>query len=147
MATSAPLISTSNPAGSSLQSNRPILRPALPTSLEDKVPRVVPKVRASNASSSDGLLYLGVGRKTLWSSEYRGDCCCMYNQNRYILERFADVNKFRFLLLSPWQWFVSTRSFSNSLETALTAMALYYWPWDWMKTTATPSARKQDAKK
>jgi len=57
------------------------------------------------------------------------------------------ISKFRFLLLSPWQWFVSTRSFSNSLETALMAMALYYWPWDWMKTTATPAKRKQDAKK
>ncbi|RDA83730.1 hypothetical protein CP532_0221 [Ophiocordyceps camponoti-leonardi (nom. inval.)] len=32
-------------------------------------------------------------------------------------------------LFSPWQWYVSTRTFSNSLETTLTAMALYYWPW------------------
>ncbi|TKA24746.1 hypothetical protein B0A50_05734 [Salinomyces thailandicus] len=32
---------------------------------------------------------------------------------------------------SPWQWFCSVRSFSNSLETVLTVTALYYWPWDW----------------
>lgn len=33
-------------------------------------------------------------------------------------------------ILSPWQWFCSTRTFSNSLETTLTIAALYYWPWD-----------------
>lgn len=30
---------------------------------------------------------------------------------------------------SPWQWFASTRTFSNSLETVLTGVALYHWPW------------------
>ncbi|KAI7168121.1 glycosyltransferase family 22 protein [Hortaea werneckii] len=34
-------------------------------------------------------------------------------------------------VVSPWQWFCSVRTFSNSLETALTVFALYYWPWDW----------------
>ncbi|ESZ92192.1 glycosyltransferase family 22 protein [Sclerotinia borealis F-4128] len=33
-------------------------------------------------------------------------------------------------VLSPWNWFCSTRTFSNSLETSLTITALYYWPWD-----------------
>jgi phosphatidylinositol glycan class B len=55
--------------------------------------------------------------------------------------------KLRFLLLSPWQWFMSTRAFSNTLETALTAMALYYWPWEWMKPAASAKSRDQDAKK
>ncbi|TFB02265.1 GPI mannosyltransferase 3 [Trichoderma ghanense] len=32
-------------------------------------------------------------------------------------------------LLNPWQWYCSTRTFSNSLETTLTVMALSYWPW------------------
>lgn len=32
---------------------------------------------------------------------------------------------------SPWQWFCSTRTFSNCLETSLTAVALYNWPWHW----------------
>ncbi|KAH6890485.1 family 22 glycosyltransferase [Thelonectria olida] len=33
-------------------------------------------------------------------------------------------------LFNPWQWYCSTRTFSNSLETTLTVMALYFWPWD-----------------
>ncbi|KAK6605964.1 Alg9-like mannosyltransferase [Botrytis cinerea] len=33
-------------------------------------------------------------------------------------------------VLSPWNWFCSTRTFSNSLETSLTITALYFWPWD-----------------
>ncbi|KLU89021.1 GPI mannosyltransferase 3 [Magnaporthiopsis poae ATCC 64411] len=32
-------------------------------------------------------------------------------------------------VLNPWQWYCSTRTFSNSIETTLTAMALAYWPW------------------
>ncbi|KAL6716379.1 glycosylphosphatidylinositol anchor biosynthesis [Lecanora helva] len=32
---------------------------------------------------------------------------------------------------SPWQWFCSTRTLSNSLETTLTTMALALWPWQW----------------
>ncbi|OKL56510.1 GPI mannosyltransferase 3 [Talaromyces atroroseus] len=33
--------------------------------------------------------------------------------------------------LNPWQWFCSTRTFSNCAETTLTVVALYFWPWDW----------------
>lgn len=51
------------------------------------------------------------------------------------------------VIFSPWQWFVSTRAFSNTLETALTAMALYYWPWEWMKPTSTGRLREQDTQK
>ena len=32
---------------------------------------------------------------------------------------------------SPWQWFCSVRTLSNSMETTLTVMALNYWPWTW----------------
>jgi len=32
-------------------------------------------------------------------------------------------------ILSPWQWFCSTRTLSNCLETTLTSAALYCWPW------------------
>lgn len=32
---------------------------------------------------------------------------------------------------SAWNWFVSTRSFSNCVETTLTIMALYNWPFHW----------------
>ncbi|KAF2239394.1 glycosyltransferase family 22 protein [Viridothelium virens] len=34
-------------------------------------------------------------------------------------------------VLSPWQWFFSTRTFSNNLETTLTIVAMYLWPWHW----------------
>ncbi|KAI0382937.1 glycosyltransferase family 22 protein [Hypomontagnella monticulosa] len=37
-------------------------------------------------------------------------------------------------LLNPWQWYTSTRTFSNCFETTLTAMALYYWPWELLGT-------------
>ena len=30
---------------------------------------------------------------------------------------------------SPWQWFCSTRTLSNCLETTLTVIALNFWPW------------------
>lgn len=32
-------------------------------------------------------------------------------------------------LLSSWNWFVSTRSFSNNLELLLTTIGLSFWPW------------------
>jgi hypothetical protein len=35
-------------------------------------------------------------------------------------------------VLSPWQWFCSTRTLSNCLEAFLTAGALYFWPWHWV---------------
>lgn len=37
-------------------------------------------------------------------------------------------------VLSPWQWFCSTRTLSNCLETTLTIAALYNWPWHWSLT-------------
>ncbi|KAL5412286.1 hypothetical protein PMIN03_004347 [Paraphaeosphaeria minitans] len=30
---------------------------------------------------------------------------------------------------SPWQWFCSTRTLSNCLETSITTVAVHYWPW------------------
>ncbi|PLB35672.1 putative glycosylphosphatidylinositol-alpha 1,2 mannosyltransferase [Aspergillus candidus] len=34
-------------------------------------------------------------------------------------------------VVSPWQWFCSTRTLSNCLETTLTVVALNSWPWKW----------------
>jgi phosphatidylinositol glycan class B len=34
-------------------------------------------------------------------------------------------------IASPWQWFCSTRTLSNCLETTLTVIALCNWPWHW----------------
>ncbi|KJZ72851.1 GPI mannosyltransferase 3 [Hirsutella minnesotensis 3608] len=36
-------------------------------------------------------------------------------------------------------WYVSTRTFSNSLETTLTVMALYYWPWPLLGFLTAPA--------
>ncbi|KAK0723077.1 glycosyltransferase family 22 protein [Lasiosphaeria miniovina] len=33
-------------------------------------------------------------------------------------------------VFNPWQWYCSTRTFSNSLETTLTIAALTHWPWE-----------------
>ncbi|KAK1247977.1 hypothetical protein MKX07_000865 [Trichoderma sp. CBMAI-0711] len=46
-------------------------------------------------------------------------------------------------LLNPWQWYCSTRTFSNSLETTLTVMALTYWPWQLLG--AAPYSIKENA--
>ncbi|MCJ1431751.1 glycosylphosphatidylinositol anchor biosynthesis [Xylographa pallens] len=45
-----------------------------------------------------------------------------------VFETQADVTPFA---VSPWQWFCSTRTLSNCLETTLTTAALYLWPWQW----------------
>ncbi|ETN38706.1 uncharacterized protein HMPREF1541_06743 [Cyphellophora europaea CBS 101466] len=46
---------------------------------------------------------------------------------------------------SPWQWFCSTRTFSNSLETTLTIIALYNWPWHWSSDGSTKDTGEADA--
>lgn len=48
-------------------------------------------------------------------------------------------------LFSPWQWYCSTRTFSNSLETTLTVMALYYWPWRMFKAAALTKENPKQA--
>ncbi|KAH7143944.1 GPI mannosyltransferase 3 [Dactylonectria macrodidyma] len=40
-------------------------------------------------------------------------------------------------LFNPWQWYCSTRTFSNSLEMTLTIMALYFWPWELLGAAQT----------
>ncbi|KAI4106965.1 MAG: hypothetical protein L6R37_001858 [Teloschistes peruensis] len=42
---------------------------------------------------------------------------------------------------SAWQWFCSTRTLSNCLETTLTVIALHQWPWHWsLEATGDESA-------
>lgn len=50
-------------------------------------------------------------------------------------------------IVSPWQWYCGTRTFSNGLEAALTSAALAFWPWQ-LLTDAGKSffARKADAR-
>ncbi|KAG9246156.1 family 22 glycosyltransferase [Calycina marina] len=50
---------------------------------------------------------------------------------------------------SPWQWFVSTRTFSNSVETTLTIAALYFWPWQMTVnySRSSPNSSAQESSK
>ncbi|KOC18012.1 putative mannosyltransferase [Aspergillus flavus AF70] len=43
-------------------------------------------------------------------------------------------------VLSPWQWFCSTRTLSNCLETTITIVALNLWPWEW-SSESTPTVQ------
>ncbi|KAI9671551.1 MAG: hypothetical protein M1817_003603 [Caeruleum heppii] len=56
--------------------------------------------------------------------------------------QLADVTLF-LTICSPWQWFCSTRTLSNSLETTLTTVALCYWPWRWSSTVAMDVTSKR----
>lgn len=50
-------------------------------------------------------------------------------------------------VLSPWQWFCSTRTFSNCLETTLTVVALYAWPWQWSLVRGAGRQNEKDAQR
>ncbi|KAJ5759090.1 GPI mannosyltransferase [Penicillium odoratum] len=45
-------------------------------------------------------------------------------------------------ILNPWQWFCSTRTLSNCLETTLTIVALDQWPWQWLAGLPAGDNRK-----
>ncbi|KAE8372975.1 Alg9-like mannosyltransferase family-domain-containing protein [Aspergillus bertholletiae] len=45
-------------------------------------------------------------------------------------------------VLSPWQWFCSTRTLSNCLETTITIVALNLWPWEW-SSEPTPTIQSR----
>ncbi|KAL1852206.1 glycosylphosphatidylinositol anchor biosynthesis [Paecilomyces lecythidis] len=47
-------------------------------------------------------------------------------------------------VVSPWQWFCSTRTLSNCLETTLTVVALYFWPWRWTITPKEKNNKDED---
>ncbi|KAF2467088.1 uncharacterized protein BDR25DRAFT_292893 [Lindgomyces ingoldianus] len=47
-------------------------------------------------------------------------------------------------ICSPWQWFCSTRTLSNCLETTLTSIAVYYWPWHWPDPPKSASSAARD---
>lgn len=49
-------------------------------------------------------------------------------------------------VLSPWNWFAATRTFSNSLEATLTTIAIYYWPWDWVLEGRKDPKKSQPSK-
>ncbi|KAF3386869.1 GPI mannosyltransferase 3 [Penicillium rolfsii] len=48
-------------------------------------------------------------------------------------------------VLNPWQWFCSTRTLSNCVETSVTIVALDLWPWQWSAGNSTDSNRRNNA--
>ncbi|KPI45516.1 GPI mannosyltransferase 3 [Cyphellophora attinorum] len=52
-------------------------------------------------------------------------------ESTYGIRSLAPAAALVLTVANPWQWFCSTRTFSNSLETTLTIVALYNWPWHW----------------
>lgn len=57
-----------------------------------------------------------------------------------ILDSKLTIIQLLMTLFSPWQWFCSTRTFSNCLETTLTITALYFWPWEMTVDSVLPKA-------
>ncbi|CAG8204943.1 unnamed protein product [Penicillium nalgiovense] len=47
-------------------------------------------------------------------------------------------------VLNPWQWFCSTRTLSNCLETTLTIVALELWPWQWSAGSTAGDGRDKN---
>ncbi|KAH5143242.1 mannosyltransferase [Parastagonospora nodorum] len=45
---------------------------------------------------------------------------------------------------SPWQWFCSTRTLSNCIETTITTVAIYHWPWHWPGTARDSTTAGKD---
>lgn len=85
---------------------------------------------------------MAVGREDIWQEQLR---VIGSGQHPLIRENIRQLILILWQLVvtifSPWQWFVSTRTFSNNLETALTAVALTYWPWQWMQSDAGKPAK------
>ncbi|PYI03713.1 GPI mannosyltransferase 3 [Aspergillus sclerotiicarbonarius CBS 121057] len=50
-------------------------------------------------------------------------------------------------VVSPWQWFCSTRTLSNCLETSLTVAALCQWPWEWSLGPSTTTGSDEPTPK
>ncbi|OQE22402.1 hypothetical protein PENSTE_c010G08826 [Penicillium steckii] len=47
-------------------------------------------------------------------------------------------------VLNPWQWFCSTRTLSNCLETTITIVALDLWPWKWSIGQSSEDNRRNE---
>ncbi|KAJ5090857.1 GPI mannosyltransferase [Penicillium argentinense] len=57
-------------------------------------------------------------------------------------EHRADKGQLLVTILNPWQWFCSTRTLSNCLETTVTIVALDLWPWQWAAGSLSDGSRK-----
>lgn len=90
---------------------------------------------AGRCGGCDGLVHVAVGREDIWQKQLRvagsGQHLLINRSKQQLIFILVQLV---LTIFSPWQWFVSTRTFSNNLETALTAVALTYWPWQWMQS-------------
>lgn len=71
----------------------------------------------------------------------------------YGTDRNASWAALALTVLSPWQWYCSTRTFSNSLETVITIVALSLWPRHFFlsynedgSASRNPSGKESDSK-
>jgi len=87
------------------------------------------KCRPGNLCCYRRLLYVAVSRENVWNWKQIYFSSRMLS-NSYGVGAPTDFYKLFMTMFSPWQWFCSTRTFSNSLEMTLTIVALYYWPWN-----------------
>lgn len=55
--------------------------------------------------------------------------CCVSRISLDRKERMLIVQQLVATVLNPWQWFCSTRTLSNCLETTITIVAMELWPW------------------
>lgn len=67
----------------------------------------------------------------------RLDICTRWNT-------LADGVQLIVTVLNPWQWFCSTRTLSNCVETSVTIVALDLWPWQWSAGPLTDSNRRNN---
>ena len=72
-----------------------------------------PKIMQALFAVATDIFTYGLACK-IYGSKYRASCAAL-----------------ALTVFSPWQWFCSIRTLSNSLETTLTVVGLYFWPWDW----------------
>jgi phosphatidylinositol glycan class B len=59
-------------------------------------------------------------------------------------ERMLIVQQLVATVLNPWQWFCSTRTLSNCIETTLTIVALELWPWQWSAGSSAGDGRDKN---
>ncbi|KAI1777526.1 glycosyltransferase family 22 protein [Hypoxylon cercidicola] len=90
-------------------------------------PGIPSKVRAKWLIAAPKMLQTGFAALGDWYS-------WRFAEKLYGRGSVAAWSVFAMTLLNPWQWYTATRTFSNCFETTLTAMALYYWPWELLGT-------------
>ena len=76
---------------------------------------------------------------------YRPECSLFLRSPEQILTVDRGLHQLAVTVCSPWQWFCSTRTLSNCLETSLTVLALCSWPWARHRIAGRPAEDDQRA--